>query len=74
MYVERWTGGLVKPHTFFKFDDERIDGGTADKTTSFTISSTLVLFGVIAAIIFRIILTNDKFFVLSFYSNSISSL
>lgn len=42
MYVERWTGGLVKPHTFFKFDDERVDGRAPDETASFTAASTLV--------------------------------
>jgi len=55
MYVERWTGGLVKPHTFFKFDDERIDGGTTDKTTSFAVSSTLVRLSSTAAVIFWVI-------------------
>lgn len=42
MYVERWTGGLVKPHTFFEFDDERVDGRAPDETASFTAASTLV--------------------------------
>ncbi|KYM91142.1 hypothetical protein ALC53_01554 [Atta colombica] len=51
MYVERWTGGLVKPHTFFEFDDERIDGGTANKTTSLAVSSSLVRFSSTAAVI-----------------------
>lgn len=42
MYVERWTGGLVKPHTFFEFDNERIDGRASDETAGFAAASTLV--------------------------------
>lgn len=42
MYIERWTGGLVKPHTFSKFDDKRIDSWTTNETASFAASPTLI--------------------------------
>lgn len=68
MYVERWTGGLVKPHTFFEFDDEGIDGA-ADEATSFAVSSTLVRLGSTTAVvlcrrIIFIIRCNKKIFVI----------